>query len=138
MESLDRRSAILLGAAIVTPLVSLPRAAAAAMYAADAGKEILPGIRQVELGKWPLELGAYKNAVFNDYIAAPGAGIPEDKMPNDILCHVLEGEFQIKRRDREFTVKAGEVYSCTKDLLEAAANAGSVPAVMRVIDLLPS
>ncbi len=138
MESLDRRSAIMLGAAIVAPLVSLPRPAAAAMYAPDAGKEIMPGIRQVELGKWPLDLAAYKNAVVNDYIAAPGAGFPEEKMPNDMLCHIVEGEFKVKRTDKEFTVKAGDVYNCNKDSSEAATNTGSVAAIMRVIDLLPS
>lgn len=138
MENLDRRSAIVLGAAIFAPLVSLSRPAAAAMYAPDAGKEIMPGIRQVELGKWPLELGAYKNAVVNDYIAAPGAAFPEEKMMNDMICHIVEGEFWVKKGDKEFTAKTGHVYTCTKDSLEEDKNLGSVAAVMRVIDLLPA
>ncbi len=136
MENLDRRSALVLGAAVILPLVSVSRPAAAAMYAADAGKEIMPGIRQVELGKWPLELAAYKNAAVNDYIVAPGAAFPEEKMMNDMICHIVEGEFLVKKGDKEFTAKAGHVYTCTKDSLEADKNTGSVAAVMRVIDLL--
>lgn len=138
MEYLDRRSAIVLGAAIFTPLVSLSRPAAAAMYAADAGKEILPGVRQVELGKWPIGIGAYKEAVVSDFVAAPGAVFPEDKMMNDMICQILEGEFWVKQGDKEFTAKPGHVFTCAKDSLETDKNTGSVPAVMRVIELMPA
>ena len=56
MENLDRRSALVLGASFFVPLVSLSRPAEAAMYPADAGKEAVPGVRQVDLGKWPIDL----------------------------------------------------------------------------------
>ena len=57
MENLDRRSALVLGVSLFVPLVSLSRPAVAAMYSADAGKEVVPGVRQVDLGKWPIDLG---------------------------------------------------------------------------------
>jgi quercetin dioxygenase-like cupin family protein len=136
MENLDRRSAIVLGAAIFVPLVSLSRPAAAAMYAPDAGKEIMPGIRQVELGEWPIGLTTYKKAVVNDYIAAPGAAFPEEKMKNDMICHIIEGEFWVKQGDKEFIGKTGHVFTCSKDSLEEDKNPGTTTAVMRVIDLL--
>ena len=52
MDGLNRRSALTLGFSVVaaTPLAVLPTPVAAEMYAADAGKEVMPGIRMVALG----------------------------------------------------------------------------------------
>jgi hypothetical protein len=138
MESLDRRSAIVLGAAVFAPLVSFSRPAAAAMYAPDAGKEVMPGVRQVELGTWPIDLGAYKSAVVNDYVFAPGSGFPSEAMKNDMICQMVEGEVWVKQGDKEFTAKMGHTFSCAKDSFEEDKNQSSAVAVMRVIDLLPA
>jgi hypothetical protein len=138
MENLDRRSAILFGASLFVPLVSLSRPAEAAMYAADAGKEIMPGIRQVELGKWPIDLGSYKSAVVNDYVFGPGTGFPNEVMKNDMICQMIEGEVWVKQGDKEFTAKMGHTFTCAKDSSEEDKNQSSAVAVMRVIDLLPA
>jgi hypothetical protein len=137
MENINRRSAVVLGA-VILPLVSLSRPAAAAMYASDAGKEIMPGIRQVELGKWPIDLGTYKNAVVNDYIFSPGSGFPNEAMKNDMICQMVEGEVWVKQGDKEFTAKMGHTFTCAKDSFEEDKNQSSAVAVMRVIDLLPA
>lgn len=138
MESLDRRSAIVLGAAIFAPLVSLSRPASAAMYAPDAGKEVMPGVRQVELGTWPIDLGTYKSAVVNDYVFAPGSGFPSEAMKNDMICQMVEGEVWVKQGDKEFTAKMGHTFTCAKDSFEEDKNQSNATAVMRVIDLLPA
>jgi quercetin dioxygenase-like cupin family protein len=138
MENLDRRSALVLGASFFVPLVSLSRPAVAAMYAADAGKEVVPGVRQVELGKWPIDLGTYKNAVVNDYVFAPGSGFPSEAMKNDMICQMIEGEVWVKQGDKEFTAKMGHTFTCAKDSTEEDKNQSSATAVMRVIDLLPA
>lgn len=137
MENIDRRSAILLSAALVVPALGSARAASAAMYAKDAGKEIMPGVRQVDLGKWPAQLPTYKSIVITDYVVAPGSGFPPEKMKNDMICHILEGEFRVKK-DKEFTVKAGDVFACIIGESEEDTNPGQVDAVMRVIDLMAS
>jgi hypothetical protein len=105
--------------------------------AKDAGKEIMPGVRQVDLGKWPAQLPTYKSIVITDYVVAPGSGFPPEKMKNDMICHILEGEFRIKK-DKEFTVKAGDVFACIIGESEEDTNPGQVDAVMRVIDLMAS
>ena len=138
MENFDRRSALVLGAAIFAPLVSLSRPAMAALYTPDAGKEVMPGVRQVDLGKWPIDLGAYKNAVVTDYIFAPGSGFPSEAMKNDMICQMVEGEVWVKQGDKEFTAKMGHTFTCAKDSLEEDKNQSSAVAVMRVIDLLPA
>jgi hypothetical protein len=142
MEKIDRRSALAFGliAGAGVPLAALATPAAAAMYGPDAGKKIMPGVRQVDLGKWDVPLPTYKKVVITDYIVAPGSGFPPDKMKNDMICQILEGEFQVKQvgPDNEFTSKAGDIFVCVKDQSEEDKNTGQVDAVMRVIDLMPS
>jgi hypothetical protein len=137
MENIDRRTALALGCAIFAPVALSPGSAKAAMYGKDAGKEIMPGVRQVDLGKWPATFPAYKSIVITDYVVAPGSGFPPDKMKNDMICHILEGEFRVKK-DKEFTVKAGDVFVCTTGETEEDTNPGQVDAIMRVIDLMAS
>ena len=142
MTSITRRSALALG--IAAPALALPKTAPAAdMYGADDGKEILPGIRQIDLGKFPVDFGGYKMSVVTDYTAKPGAEFPDDVMKNDMVCLILAGEWRVKQSGPgaakdEFTVKTGGVFSCAKDSHESDKNIASVQAVMRVVDLLPA
>ena len=138
MENIDRRSALAIGAAFVLPLVSMSRPVFAAMYAPDVGKEAVPGVRQVELGEWPIAIGPYKKAMVNDYVFSPGSGFPSEAMKNDMICQIMEGEVWVKQGDKEFTAKTGHVFTCGKDTLEEDKNQSSAAAVMRVIDLLPA
>ena len=140
MEGLNRRSAMTLGltVAAAVPLAVLPSAAGAEMYAADAGKEIMPGIRQVELGEWPVNFGGYKRAVANDYVMGPGAAFPEETMKNDMLCQIMEGEIQINQDGNMMAAKTGHVYSCMIGTVETDKNEGDTSAIMRVIDLFPA
>ena len=140
MDGLNRRSALTLGVSVVAaaPLAVLPAPAAAEMYAADAGKEIMPGIRMVELGEWPVNFGGYKRAVANDYIVSPGASFPEEAMKNDMLCQIMEGEIMINQDGNVSTAKAGQVYSCMIGTVETDKNESAAAAIMRVIDLFPA
>lgn len=139
MEDMNRRSALALGLSVGTvPLFAFATPAAAAMYAADAGKEILPGIRQVDISKGPIDFGGYKSAVVTDYIFAPGSGFPNEAMKNDMVCEILEGEVWVKQGDHEYTAKAPFVFACGKDTFEEDKNQSNAAAVMRVIDLLPT
>jgi quercetin dioxygenase-like cupin family protein len=137
MDKLDRRCALAVGAALVLPLVSMPRSAKAAMYPLDAGKEAVPGVRQVELGEWNIEIGTYKKAMVNDYIFSPSSGFPEEAMKNDMICQIIEGEVWVKQGDKEFTAKSGHVFTCAANTPEEDKNMSNAIAVMRVIDLLP-
>jgi hypothetical protein len=137
MENMNRRSALALGlSASTVPLLALATPAAAAMSAADAGKEIMPGVRQVELGEWPVAIATYKKAVMNDYIVAPGSGFPVDTMKNDMVCIIMEGKFDVKQDGKPFTADTGHVFTCATGQTEEDTNPGDVAAVMRVIDLM--
>jgi hypothetical protein len=142
MTSITRRSALALS--MVAPALALPKEAAATdLYGPDAGKEFVPGIRQIDLGKFPINIGGYKTAMVIDFAAKPGSAFPDSVMKNDMVCVIVTGEYLVKQSgpgaaDREFTVKAGGVYSCAKDSHETAKNTGSEQAVMRVVMLMPA
>ena len=140
MDDMNRRSAMALGltVAAAAPLVALASPAAAAMYGPEAGKEILPGIREVDLGEWPAKIGTYAKVKVQDYISAPGTHFPEDKMANDMICQILEGAFKVARGGETFVADTGHTFACAKGALEEDWNEGNVDAVMRVINLLPA
>jgi hypothetical protein len=138
MEGLNRRSALVLGVALAPAIGLSQPATAASMYGPDADKEILPGIRQVNLGKWPINIATYKTAVVTDYIFAPGSGFPDEAMKNDMICQIMEGEVWVKQGDKTYTAKAGHVFACAKDTFEEDKNQSNTTAVMRVIDLMPA
>ena len=140
MTDFNRRSAMTVGLSVAaaTPFGLLPKPAVAEIYAADAGKEIMPGIRQVELGEWPVDFGGYKRAVASDYIIAPGAGFPDDTMKNDVLCQMMEGELEITLNGTAFTGKVGHMFSCVVGTTETDMNKTAAAAIMRSIDLFPA
>ena len=56
-------------------------------------------------------------------------------MEHDMVCQVPQGELLIKKGEKQFTVKEGDVYSCTKGEKEGATNTGSTVAIMRFVEL---
>jgi quercetin dioxygenase-like cupin family protein len=140
MEDTSRRSALALGFTMTAaaPLAVLTKPAAAAMYSPDEGQEFHPGVRVVMLGKRASMIPAYQTIQMSDVVFQPGSSWPDEPMPNDMVCTVIDGELEITQGDMKFTCKNGDVYSCGKGTHEAASNGGTTAAVMRVIDLLPA
>jgi hypothetical protein len=132
MENIDRRTAMALGASIFLPAALLP--ARAEMYARHAGLVVMPGVRRIDLGRWPAALPTYKSIVMTDYIVAPGSGFPPEKIRHDTIYHILEGEFRVKK-DKEFVIKAGDIFVGVIGESREATNLGQIDAVMRVIAL---
>jgi quercetin dioxygenase-like cupin family protein len=138
MKGVDRRSALALGLA-ATSAVVMAESAIAQPYAPDQGKELFPGVRQVDLGKRESMISAYKTVSMRDIVYQPKSKSSNPAMANDMVCHCLEGELQVSQGPgKDFTVKKGDVWSCHKDLPETNDNTGSGVAIMRVIDLLPT
>ena len=137
MEAMDRRSVLGLGLAASTFV--LPTAAIAQASDPKAGKELAPGVRQIDFGERESLIPSYKKVRMRDIIIQPGAMTPEREMMNDMVCHLTEGELAVVQNGKQFTVKEGEVWSCAKGLnTEGTQNKGSTVAIMRIIDLLPT
>jgi quercetin dioxygenase-like cupin family protein len=136
MQDMDRRA--MLGLGVVASTLAFPALATAQTYPPTAGKEMGPGVRQVDLGERDSMIPAYKKIRMRDIVVSPGAKTVEREMMNDMVCHITEGELAVVQNGKEFTVKKGEVWACAKSLnTEGTQNKGSVVAIMRIIDLLP-
>ena len=135
MDNMDRR--LVLGLGLAASTLVLPTAAAAQTYGPDEGKELAPGVRQVDLGEGESILTGYKMLKLRDIVIQPGAKTPDNVMKNDMLCHMTEGELAVVQNGKEFTVKKGGVWACAKGITtEGTQNKGSAVAIMRVIDLM--
>ena len=132
MNDFDRRSVLALGVLASTAVIPCTTAAQT-----SAGKELAPGVKQIDYGERDSLIPAYKKVRLRDIVISPGAHTPERDMMNDMLCHMTEGELAVVQNKKEFTVKKGDVWTCAKGLnTEGTQNKGSVVAVMRIIDLL--
>ena len=135
MEDMDRR--LVLGLGLAASTLALPTTAAAQTYGPNEGKEVAPGVRVVELGERESILPAYKMLKLRDVVLQPGASTPDNEMPNDMLCHVTEGELSVVQNQNNFTVKKGDVWACAKGITtEGTKNASNAVAIMRIIDLM--
>lgn len=132
MESMNRRSALAFGvsAAAAAPLFALTSAARAKEYGPTEGKELAPGVRLIVAGEGNSDIPAYKNVTIAHVVFQPGAVFPETVMDSDMVCYIATGEFKIKKADKEFVVKEGEFYTCTKGKTDGATNTSSVTALM--------
>ena len=148
MQHLDRRSALALGVTAASTLVMMPHAAEAGMASmsgssapsgAAEGKEVDPGVRHIDYGKRESMIPAYKTTALRDMVYQPGASSQAPSMPNDMVCHMLEGELTVNLGDgMEFVARKGDVWSCKKGMPESGRNTatGGAVAIMRVIDLI--
>ena len=133
MKGMNRRSTMGLGlSAAVTPLFISAAAAATKEYGPNDGKEIAPGVRVVELGTFNSDIPAYKSIFMVDIVFQPGAVAPKTVMKDDMMCYIAAGEFKINKEDKEFTVKEGEMYTCTKGKTDMSTNTGSVVGIHRI------
>jgi quercetin dioxygenase-like cupin family protein len=137
MEAMDRRS--MFGLGLLASTLALSRTAAAQTSGPTEGKELGPGVRQIDFGERESLIPAYGKVRMRDIVVQPGALTPERMMMNDMVCHMTDGELAVKQNDKQFTVKKGDVWSCAKGIsTEGTRNKGSTVAVMRIIDLLPA
>ena len=135
MNDIDRRSTFALG--LATTIFAASEAAEA--QTRNEGREIGPGVRQVDFGERESVIPAYKRLRLRDIVLQPGAATPDNMMMNDMLCHITEGELAVRQNDNRFIAKKGDVWACARNnTTEGTKNNGSTVAVMRIIDLLPS
>ena len=140
MRDIDRRTTVALGVATAAmpaaATLAAARPAAAQTRGSTEGKEIRPGVRQIDLSPpRPSKIEGFRTVSMRDVVLQPGAEIPEFAMPNPMLCHVTEGELAIRQDGREFVAKKGDAWDCGKGTREGTKNNGTTVGVMRIIDL---
>jgi len=92
----------------------------------------------VELGTFNSDIPAYKSISMVDIVFQPGAVAPESVMDNDMLCYIAAGEFKIKKVDKVFTIKEGQMYTCSKGKTDTATNISKVVGIHRIGILMPA
>ena len=95
MENIDRR--LMLGLGVAASTLVFPATVTAQTSPATAGKELAPGVRQIDYGEREFLIPAYKTVRMRDIVIAPGAHTPESDMMNDMLCHLTEGHWLLSR-----------------------------------------
>ena len=144
MEEITRRSALTIGlaTAAATPLFALVTPAGAAeivpTYGPNDGTEIAPGVRIVEVGKWDSDMTGIKSIQILDAVFQPGAADKESVMDNDMVCTITAGAFTIKKVDKEFKLKVGDMYTCAKGKTDEATNTSNEVGVHRIAVLIPA
>ena len=78
MNDFDRRSVIALG--VLASAAVIPCTTAAQT---SAGKELAPGVRQIDYGERDSLFPAYKKVRLRDIVISPGAHTPEREMMNE-------------------------------------------------------
>ena len=92
------------------PAVLTPTPASAQRYRPDEGREIAPGVRRIDLTKRASAIPAYATVSMRDTVYWPGSKSENPAMPNDMVCHCLEGELQVSQGpDKTFVAKTGDV-----------------------------
>ena len=98
MTEIDRRSALSLGLAATAAMVAGEPAAAQNPQPA--------GVTRQAWGKRDSMIAGYKTVSMRDVVYQPGAKTTNPTMPNDMVCHVPEGELRVKQSDgMEFVAK---------------------------------
>ena len=140
MNKMNRRSAIALGvtAATIAPLFATATFAKTKKYGPKDGKEIAPGVRIVEVGSGNSDIPAYKSISLVDAVFQPGASAPAMVMDNDMVCTITAGAFTIKKADKEFKLKVGDVYTCSKGKTDQATNTSKEVGIHRIAILVPA
>jgi hypothetical protein len=115
MEEINRRSALTIGlaTAAATPLFALATPVGAAeivpTYGPNDGKEIAPGVRIVEVGKWDFEKTGIKSILVLDAVFQPGAADKESVMDNDMVCLLPPVSSPSRRRTQTRNLTLGKV-----------------------------
>jgi quercetin dioxygenase-like cupin family protein len=75
------------------------------------------GVSRQAWGKRDSMIQGYKTISMRDLVYQPGAKTSNPTMPNDMVCHVPEGELRVKQTggmEMEFVAKKGDVWTCKK------------------------
>ena len=136
MEDITRRVALTLGLATAPGLV-VGASAAEAPYAPDVGKEIAPGVRQVDLGATPSMLSGYKAVSMRDLVFQLGANTFDPMAQNDMIGFVTHGPIRLRLGERELVAKKDLApWTTPKGMKTAYLNTGAEVTVLRIIDLM--
>lgn len=128
MVHLDRRSLLLLGlSAAAVALGKSSRVLAQQQDLVQRGavkkfRSMIPGVAEILVREVTYQPGGKTNR----------------SMPHSMVCECAAGVLQVSQDAMTTTINTGQMWTCHKGMLEIVENTGTIPAVMRVIELVPA
>ena len=59
-------------------------------------------------------------------------------MPNSMICECTTGALEVSQDAMTTTMNKGDMWTCHTGMVETVVNKGTMPAIMRLIQLLPA
>jgi hypothetical protein len=127
MAHFDRRSVLIGLGAVMVALGRAPGVVAQQQDLVQRGgvkkfRSMIPGVGEI---------------LVREVTYQPG-GKTSRSMPHSMVCECTAGVLQVSQDTTTTTIKTGEMWTCHKGMLETVENKGTIPAVMRVIELVPA
>jgi hypothetical protein len=77
------------------------------------------------------------NILVREVTYLPG-GKTSRSMPHSMVCECKAGVLEVSQDSMTTTINTGGMWTCHKGMVETVENKGTVPAIMRVIELVPA
>jgi|SRR5882672_1432044 len=133
MKKIDRRSALTIGLAAASAAVVRPAASQTTDYTDTSP---YPGVVQrAYAAQNPSVIPGFKTVSMRDVIMQPGSKTGTMPMPNDMICHMLEGELRHDKDGKPFVTKKNVAWTCNKGSFEQSFNDTNAVVIMRITDL---
>jgi hypothetical protein len=128
MAQLTRRS--LLAGLVVSGLVPGQTSPAVA-------QQQLEGVKRTRYKEFPSMIPGVAKIALREVEYQPGAKSSRT-MPYAMVCECTAGVLHVTQDTMTTAINTGEFWTCHKGMAETVDNRGTVPAVMRVIELVPA
>jgi hypothetical protein len=113
---------------------------AAALVAGQASRALAQQQDRVQRGevkKFPSMIPGVASILVREVTYLPG-GKTSRAMPHSMVCECKTGVLEVSQDSMTMTVNTGGMWTCHKGMVEIVENKGAVPAIMRVIELVPA
>jgi quercetin dioxygenase-like cupin family protein len=95
------------------------------------------GVVRGEVKKFQSMIPGVANIMVDERTYQPGAKTSAT-MPHSMVCECTAGALEVSQDSMTTTMNKGDMWSCHKGMVETVVNKGTVPAIMRVIQLVPA
>ena len=86
---------------------------------------------------FPSEIPGTSEIRVRDAMYHPGART-SNPMPHTMICECTVGVLVVSQDSKTTTMNTGDMWTCHEGMVETVENKGTMPAVMRVIQLVPA
>jgi hypothetical protein len=95
------------------------------------------GVKRIRYKEFPSMIPGVAKIALREVEYQPGAKSSRT-MPYTMVCECTAGVLHVTQDTMTTAINTGEFWTCHKGMEETVDNRGSVPAVMRVIELVPA